>query len=571
MRKVKRITFFLVITGFFLAVILFLPKNTTVFAEENPEKNTVIVNTYGELLNAIEACNAGDTIKLPDTIYINSRVEITKPLIFCPQNSRSNLIYIKSETSESQDAYPQNYYRHFNINFSVSGGNVSFTDCDFSSDCEGYGGGIYSGSRRSTLTAEGCTFKGMSNTLGGAMFISHYNAQIGIILKNCLFEDNAANKGGCIYLNCAFAEIEGCTFKNNVAYNDGSAVGVYNYKAPVAAKVTVDDCVFFGNTTKSDSNGYAGTLSFIESYVKINDGETCSQSLGTGIVKNSKINSNKAIKSGTVEPRGSAINAENYNLSIENCEIKNNTNEGTGTVAVVYRSSCPNFKIIGTEISENTVLGNVGALCFLSNISGSFEIDNCTFKKNTSLNNKNVFSGSFDTENDVQITPIITLSTIVDIEQEGEGQEGDTLNTDEVVAEIPPENLKEKDLTALWCTLGGLAFIGGVAFLCAFIIRKRKAMRLFVSEQADNGEGLPSTEDIFGLLMDKAERIKTDFRLSQRESEVLNGLLEGKSAKQIAGELYISFDTARYHIKNLYRKLDVHSQTELISFCQKYN
>lgn len=49
--------------------------------------------------------------------------------------------------------------------------------------------------------------------------------------------------------------------------------------------------------------------------------------------------------------------------------------------------------------------------------------------------------------------------------------------------------------------------------------------------------------------------------LSQREKEVLTSLSEGNNYKQIAESLFISIDTVRHHIRNIYRKLHVHSQT----------
>ncbi|MEG0757099.1 MAG: helix-turn-helix transcriptional regulator, partial [Raoultibacter sp.] len=52
--------------------------------------------------------------------------------------------------------------------------------------------------------------------------------------------------------------------------------------------------------------------------------------------------------------------------------------------------------------------------------------------------------------------------------------------------------------------------------------------------------------------------------LSQRETEVFELLVRGRSAQVIAEKLYISTDTVRVHIKSIYKKLEVHSQQELI-------
>jgi DNA-binding NarL/FixJ family response regulator len=47
--------------------------------------------------------------------------------------------------------------------------------------------------------------------------------------------------------------------------------------------------------------------------------------------------------------------------------------------------------------------------------------------------------------------------------------------------------------------------------------------------------------------------------LSEREAEVLRALVAGLGYKEIAFDLHISVDTVRTHIRNIYRKLSVHS------------
>jgi DNA-binding NarL/FixJ family response regulator len=58
---------------------------------------------------------------------------------------------------------------------------------------------------------------------------------------------------------------------------------------------------------------------------------------------------------------------------------------------------------------------------------------------------------------------------------------------------------------------------------------------------------------------------KADSDLSGREKEVLALMVKGKSAKMIASETGMAFFTVRTHIKNIYDKLHVHSQTEAVS------
>jgi DNA-binding NarL/FixJ family response regulator len=53
--------------------------------------------------------------------------------------------------------------------------------------------------------------------------------------------------------------------------------------------------------------------------------------------------------------------------------------------------------------------------------------------------------------------------------------------------------------------------------------------------------------------------------LSKRELDILNHLEKGSTYKRIAFELRISLETVRFHVKNIYRKLNVNSRSELVT------
>jgi DNA-binding NarL/FixJ family response regulator len=53
--------------------------------------------------------------------------------------------------------------------------------------------------------------------------------------------------------------------------------------------------------------------------------------------------------------------------------------------------------------------------------------------------------------------------------------------------------------------------------------------------------------------------------LSDRELDVLRGLVDGLAYKQVADRLGISIDTVRTHVRGLYKKLHVHSVGEAVS------
>jgi len=53
--------------------------------------------------------------------------------------------------------------------------------------------------------------------------------------------------------------------------------------------------------------------------------------------------------------------------------------------------------------------------------------------------------------------------------------------------------------------------------------------------------------------------------LSSRENEILEALAKGYRYKEIADKFFISIDTVRSHIRNIYEKLQVHSRTEALN------
>ena len=46
--------------------------------------------------------------------------------------------------------------------------------------------------------------------------------------------------------------------------------------------------------------------------------------------------------------------------------------------------------------------------------------------------------------------------------------------------------------------------------------------------------------------------------------EIVKGIVEGKSYKMIANDLFVSIDTVRSHIKNIYTILEINCKAELI-------
>jgi DNA-binding CsgD family transcriptional regulator len=88
----------------------------------------------------------------------------------------------------------------------------------------------------------------------------------------------------------------------------------------------------------------------------------------------------------------------------------------------------------------------------------------------------------------------------------------------------------------------------------------RNTYRLFGNFMQNPGSELISHYEKKGL---SCEQVAETFGLSERETEVLGLLLEGKSATQISEEMVIAHGTVKAHIRNIYKKVDIHRREEL--------
>jgi len=81
--------------------------------------------------------------------------------------------------------------------------------------------------------------------------------------------------------------------------------------------------------------------------------------------------------------------------------------------------------------------------------------------------------------------------------------------------------------------------------------------------------GAPMTGSVARKVLMMVPQAKTSEQeksnLSEKETAILQFLVNGYSYKMIAAELKISIDTVRFHIKKIYDKLHVHSATEAVS------
>ncbi len=67
----------------------------------------------------------------------------------------------------------------------------------------------------------------------------------------------------------------------------------------------------------------------------------------------------------------------------------------------------------------------------------------------------------------------------------------------------------------------------------------------------------------------KIAAASNEYQLTPREREILESLVDGNSYKMIGASLQISTETVKTHIKKIYEKLHVNSQTEAVSKAMK--
>jgi DNA-binding CsgD family transcriptional regulator len=78
-----------------------------------------------------------------------------------------------------------------------------------------------------------------------------------------------------------------------------------------------------------------------------------------------------------------------------------------------------------------------------------------------------------------------------------------------------------------------------------------------------------SSQETSDDISDACALISRKYRLTPREHEILAFLARGRNASHIVSMQNISYETAKTHIKNIRRKLNVHSQQEIIDLIDK--
>jgi DNA-binding NarL/FixJ family response regulator len=103
-----------------------------------------------------------------------------------------------------------------------------------------------------------------------------------------------------------------------------------------------------------------------------------------------------------------------------------------------------------------------------------------------------------------------------------------------------------------------------------YLLKKTSPGHLFEAIQEVVDGGAPMSPTIARKVLESFQKGRSNkYQLSPREVEVLQLLIKGYSSKMIASTLFVSFDTARFHLKNIYAKLHVNCGKEAIALALK--
>ncbi|NVO19818.1 MAG: response regulator transcription factor [Bacteroidetes bacterium] len=102
-----------------------------------------------------------------------------------------------------------------------------------------------------------------------------------------------------------------------------------------------------------------------------------------------------------------------------------------------------------------------------------------------------------------------------------------------------------------------------------YILKKTHPQKILEAIQQVRDGGAPITplvaRQVFSFLKTAPGKGINEAKLTSREIEILTLITQGFSTEIIAEKLFISIQTVRNHIKNIYDKLQVHSKAQAVA------
>lgn len=136
--------------------------------------------------------------------------------------------------------------------------------------------------------------------------------------------------------------------------------------------------------------------------------------------------------------------------------------------------------------------------------------------------------------------------------------------------------LKEKysDQIIVMCTVhedDAKVFDAICAGALGYLTKKTKPAELIAALRDAYNGGSPMTPNVARKVILSFQQNPIKYlnskiaKLSEREEQILNLMVKGKSYNEIANEIFLSPDGVSYHIRHIYEKLHVHTRAEAVA------
>jgi DNA-binding NarL/FixJ family response regulator len=104
---------------------------------------------------------------------------------------------------------------------------------------------------------------------------------------------------------------------------------------------------------------------------------------------------------------------------------------------------------------------------------------------------------------------------------------------------------------------------------CGYLLKKTPPAQLLESLRDVVNGGAPMSPEVARRVVQLFQKFRppesSDHHLSPTEMRLLKLLAEGHHYKTAAAEMEISINTVSYHLRSIYRKLQVHSKSEAVA------
>ena len=472
--------------------------------------------------------------------------------------------------------------------------NASYTGCSFEGYHYGYGGvfnAVYSSDDNKNalnITLNDCSFRNNASKFGGTIYLSGYGHNISLDARHCVFDGNAAATGGAIWAQDANVHLLECSLIGNQYLNaevnepNGGALALYECSAEL------DGCLIADNTSGGRGAGVFCKISPFKTLIMKNCtviGNTSAEDEGISVAL-AKTNFDTAAAahiyfSSLFGKQDFADNAESFGCLLACRNVSESEPSEENGYCLILTTESAQEKGLIPAAPEHISLPKVEYPIpkeVTDKIAGGKFADSLG-KLQVGDNYKNEVTIEIEDTPGHTETVTVGYGDEIPLEQperdgysfEGwEYPKGTSIESGKVFigGELPEGKVTARwkfvfseNLYVIWVPILVIAAGGLLAFV--LIRRKKKASGAVPTDVAASTaeETVTLPDDWIDRVCEKPEI--TDL-ISKREMEVLYKLLEGKSRKQIADELFVTEATIKKHSASIYSKLDVHNRTELI-------